>query len=68
MIMPTAYELHVARELALVGGSVVVAGGAIGGIAGALNPEQDGWGPTAVRGVMWGCIIAFVAVLLAGSS
>lgn len=68
MLVPTAYELHVARELVLVGGTPIALGGAIGGVLGALNPAQDGWEATATRGVMWGCILAFIAVLVWAAS
>jgi hypothetical protein len=68
MIVPTAYELHIARELAVAGGGTVVLGGIIGGFFGAANSNQDGWESSAVSGVMWGCLGGFVLVLFLGSS
>lgn len=68
MALPIAYELHVARELATAGGGIVVVGGVIGGLIGAANPDQDGWEPSARSGLLWGCVVAFVFVLILGSS
>lgn len=63
MSLPMAYELHVARELVVAGGSTVALGGFLGGLYGALNPEQEGWEASARSGVMWGCVVAFFVVL-----
>jgi hypothetical protein len=68
LIVPTAYEFHVARELMAAGGGAVCAGGVIGGVYGAANPEQEGWESSARAGFLWGCVAAFILVVVAGSS
>jgi hypothetical protein len=63
VFVPTAFELHVARELAIGGGPLVALGGVVGGAIGGLNPEGEERGQAIQRGVLIGCALVFLVLL-----
>jgi hypothetical protein len=64
MLIPTAFELHLARELAIGGGPLVALGGAVGGVIGGFNPEGEERGQAIQRGVLIGCALVFLVLLV----
>jgi hypothetical protein len=66
--LPTAFELHVARELAINGGPLVAIGGVVGGFLGAVNSEGEGRGVAMQRGVLGGCALVFVVLIVLATS